>query len=57
MQADPNEWYNLAPKPEHAATMARLRARAPKEFAPPATKLNARKNLVLDGDTFRWQKK
>ena len=55
VQADPNEWFNLATKPEHAATMARLRAKAPKEFAKPATKLNTRKNLVFEGDTFRWQ--
>jgi arylsulfatase A-like enzyme len=57
VQADPNEWFNLASKPEHAATMVRLRARAPKEFAPPATKLNAKKNLVFEGDTFRWEVK
>lgn len=57
LQTDPNEWFNLAKKAEHAATMASLRARAPKEFAPPAAKLNAKKNLVIEGNTFRWEKK
>lgn len=57
VKADPNEWFNLASKPEHAATMARLRAKAPKDFAPPATKLNAKKHLVFEGDTFHWNKK
>lgn len=57
VQADPNEWFNLASEPEHAATMARLREKAPKEFAKPAAKLNTKKNLVVDGDTFHWEVK
>ena len=32
--ADPYEWDNLAGKPEHIAQLKRLRALAPKEFAP-----------------------
>jgi len=57
VKADPNEWTNLASKPEHAATMASLRAKAPKEFAKPAAKLNANRDLIIEGETFRWEVK
>ena len=56
LQADPNEWHNLAASPEHAARKAELRRFAPATFAEPAQKLNARKDLVVDGETFRWEK-
>jgi hypothetical protein len=32
-----------------------MRALAPKTFAKPAAKLNARKHLVIEGETFRWE--
>ncbi|WP_414662064.1 sulfatase [Horticoccus sp. 23ND18S-11] len=35
--ADPNEWTNLAGKPEHAGTRARLAAELPHDPVPPAT--------------------
>jgi len=44
-------------KPEHAATLARLRAKAPETFAPPAAKMNAKRDLVFEGATFRWEPK
>ena len=56
VKADPNEWNNLAERPEHEALKAELRAFAPKEFAKPAVTLNSRKDLVIDGDSFRWEK-
>ena len=56
LKADPNEWHNLASKPEHAARKAEMRKLAPKTFAEPAPKLNARKDLVIEGETFHWEK-
>jgi arylsulfatase A-like enzyme len=55
VQADPNEWTNLASNSEHAGLKAEMRALAPKTFAEPGTKLNVRKNLVIEGQTFRWK--
>jgi arylsulfatase A-like enzyme len=55
VKADPNEWFHLASKPEYAAALARLRARAPTGFAQPATTLNTKKDFVVEGDTFRWE--
>jgi arylsulfatase A-like enzyme len=34
IEADPHEWTNLASKPEHAATLARMRAYRPTPIAP-----------------------
>ncbi|MCS5631900.1 MAG: iduronate sulfatase, partial [Pirellulaceae bacterium] len=52
--ADPNEWTNLASRPEHERLKAEMRALAPKKFAEPGTKLNARRNLVIEGESFHW---
>ncbi|MFT5469366.1 MAG: arylsulfatase A-like enzyme [Verrucomicrobiales bacterium] len=56
LRADPNEWNNLAASPEHEAVKTELRATAPKTFAEPAVKLNKRQDLVVEGDSFRWEK-
>ena len=56
LREDPNEWHNLASDSEYANVIAELRKRAPHTFAPPQQKLNARRDLVIDGDTFRWEK-
>jgi iduronate 2-sulfatase len=56
LQDDPHEWHNLAGEPEHAAKMSELRQFAPTTFAEPAPSLNARKDLVVQGETFRWEK-
>ncbi|MEM7012026.1 MAG: sulfatase, partial [Verrucomicrobiota bacterium] len=56
VQSDPNEWNNLAGEPEFEPIKAALRERAPKTFAQPEEKLNAKKDLVIDGETFRWEK-
>ncbi|NQU26176.1 MAG: sulfatase [Candidatus Nealsonbacteria bacterium] len=54
VQADPNEWTNLAGNPKFDATKIRLRKSAPKTFAEPGPLLNRRRHLVLDGESFHW---
>ena len=56
LKADPNEWHNIAAMPEPSARKKELRRFAPAKFAEPASPLNARKDLVLEGDSFRWEK-
>lgn len=56
LQSDPNEWHNLAANPEHAARKAELQRVAPATFSEPIQKLNARKDLVIEGETFHWEK-
>ena len=56
LQADPHEWRNLADQPEHASRKAELQRFAPQTFAAPAQNLNARKDLVVEGDSFHWEK-
>ncbi|MCR9117576.1 MAG: iduronate sulfatase, partial [bacterium] len=53
---DPHEWKNLASDPQHQDIIARLRASAPTEFADPEPKLNSRRDLVVEGETFHWEK-
>ena len=53
---DPHEWFNLADQPEHESRKKELQKFAPTKFAPPAAKLNARKDLIIEGDTFRWKR-
>lgn len=56
LREDPNEWVNLASSKKYSDLKAKLRKSAPKAFAQPEDKLNVRKDLVIDGDTFRWEK-
>ena len=56
LREDPNEWNNLASDEEYADVKAELWNLAPKTFAPPEQKYNARKDLVVEGETFRWEK-
>lgn len=56
VREDPNEWKNLASDRKYEDVMAGLRKSAPNTFADPEPKLNARKDLVVEGETFRWQK-
>lgn len=56
LRSDPDEWNNLAAGNQYEALKAKLRKSAPKTFAAPEPKLNARKDLVIDGDGFRWKK-
>ena len=54
LQADPNEWNNLAAKPEHAERMAGMRKLAPEKFAAPEPGFNPRKDLLIEGESYRW---
>ncbi len=56
VRKDPNEWNNLASDPKYVGVMAELRRSAPRTFAESEPKLNERKDLVVEGETFRWQK-
>ena len=56
LKKDPNEWHNLASDPAQKARKAELQKAAPQQFAPPVPKLNARNDLVLEGEGFRWEK-
>ena len=56
LHEDPNEWDNLALDEKYANVKAQLRKSAPKAFAAPEDKLNLRKDLVVEGETFRWEK-
>ena len=56
LREDPNEWNNLASEEKYADLKAQLRKFAPKTFAAPEDKLNLRKDLVVEGETFRWEK-
>ncbi len=56
LRSDPNEWNNLASSPEHDPVKEGLRESAPETFAEPEDKLNARKDLVVTGNRFRWEK-
>jgi len=56
LSSDPNEWHNLADDPAFAAKKTEMRKHAPVSFASPSPKLNPRKDLVIDGETFHWEK-
>jgi len=56
VRKDPNEWENLAGKPELAEVKEKLRAAAPKSFAEPGVTSRDLK-LMTDGDGFKWQAK
>ncbi len=53
---DPNEWYNLATDKKYRPIMEEMKKSAPKVFAPSVTPQKDLK-LVIDGDTFHWEKK
>ena len=55
LKADPNEWENLANDPKYEETKTLLRKSAPGEFAPHAPKRNARKDLIIEGESFHWR--
>ncbi len=56
LQKDPNEWKNLARSSEFDCIKNGMRASAPASFAAPEVKLNARKDLVVEGEAFLWEK-
>ncbi len=56
VKEDPHEWNNLASDPQYAGVIERLRDSAQTEFADPEPRLNSRRDLVVEGETFRWEK-
>ena len=56
MKADPNEWTNLAARPEHAETLRKLRAWLPASSRKPVPG-SAHRILTWDGDEAVWQGK
>lgn len=52
---DPDEWENLAEHPEFEGIKKALRANAPKIFAKPARNTSAKKNLVIEGESYHWK--
>ncbi len=53
---DPNEWENVASEPQYDSVISRLKQSAPQVFAPPEPSLNARKDLVVQGEGFHWER-
>jgi hypothetical protein len=53
---DPNEWNNLAGDEKYPPVMQAMRKSAPDSFAPGVTPKNELR-LVVEGDSFRWEKK
>ncbi len=56
LKSDPNEWNNLAENPKYEETKRLLRKSAPKKFSPAAPKRTIGKDLIIEGETFRWRK-
>lgn len=56
LKADPNEWANLANDSKYDETKQLLRKSAPKKFAAAAPKRTIGKDLIIEGETFRWRK-
>jgi arylsulfatase A-like enzyme len=53
---DPNEWNNLAGDEKYRLVMQAMRKSAPDSFAAAVTPKNELR-LVVEGDSFRWEKK
>ncbi len=56
LREDPNEWNNLATDKKYLDLKAQLRKSAPENFAAPEPSLHPQKDLVVEGDTFRWKR-
>ena len=56
LRKDPQEWNNLISNPKYASVITSMKRHAPSSFAETEPKLNARKDLVVEGETFRWEK-
>ena len=56
LQKDPHEWRNLADDPEYAELKTTMREAAPATFAEPREKLNSRRDLLIEGESFHWKK-
>ena len=56
LNADPHEWNNLATIAEYGPLKEEMQKVAPSNFAPPGVKYNLRKDLRVEGESFRWDK-
>ena len=56
LKRDPNEWTNLASRTKYASLKTQLRDSAPKEFAEPKEKWVWRRDLVIEGEDYRWER-
>ena len=56
LRTDPNEWHNIVDKPRHAKLVQTLRGHAPKSWAKPGAKFNVRNDLVIEGESYRWER-
>lgn len=56
VKEDPNEWYNLAGEEKYRPIIQEMQKSAPKVFAPAVTPKNDLR-LVVEGDSFHWEKK
>ena len=54
LQADPNEWNNLAKNPKFEKIKSEMQKFAPGTFAKPERALNSGKDLRIEGETYRW---
>ena len=54
LKKDPNEWNNLAGEDRYAKVKAEMATFAPKKFAPPAKKLNAKRDLFVKDGSYEW---
>jgi choline-sulfatase len=51
---DPNEWHNLAARPEHHDTLSELSSKLPRVDVPPVAS-SAHRILVRDGEHWLWE--
>lgn len=56
LNADPNEWNNLASSSRYVGVKKRLRESAPKKFAKPQDKWVVQRDLVVDGESYHWER-
>lgn len=56
VEVDPNEWHNLADKPEYEPMKKKLAGHAPKSFAKPGPSSHALE-LMCEGDDYWWENK
>ena len=51
---DPNEWTNLAGQEKYTDLKTEMASLAPKDFAPPAKKLHAKRDLFVKDGSYKW---
>ena len=54
LNKDPSEWNNLAGQSKYAGLKIEMASLAPKDFAPPAKKLHAKRDLFIKDGSFEW---